>query len=101
MSRLARGLAQAQAREATLRDLPAAPSPVLRRDAAATGRRLAGIRDRLAEAEARAAAARDGLAAAEAEMAEVLASTGGRCPACGNPAAPASLLAGHRHGKAA
>ncbi|MCF4126697.1 AAA family ATPase [Methylobacterium sp. SyP6R] len=101
LSRLARGLAQAQAREATLRDLPAAPSPVLRRDAAATGRRLAGIRDRLAEAEARAAAARDGLAAAEAEMAEVLASTGGRCPACGNPAAPASLLAGHRHGKAA
>ncbi len=43
---------QAQARDATLRDLPAAPSPVLRPDAAATGRRLAGIRDRLAEAEA-------------------------------------------------
>ncbi len=62
-----------------------------------TGRRLAEIRRRLAEAEARERAAHDGLAAAEAEMAEVLASTGGRCPACGTPGRAASLLTGHRH----
>ncbi|MGF3023681.1 AAA family ATPase [Methylobacterium aquaticum] len=97
LRRLARGLAAAQARDAALRDLPAPPAPVLRPDAAATARRLAEIGRRLAEAEARTATARDGLAAAETEMAAVLASTGGRCPACGAPAAPASLLAGHRH----
>ncbi|UHC14098.1 AAA family ATPase [Methylobacterium currus] len=96
---LARDLAAAEGRARALRDLPAPPAPVLRPDAAATARRLAEIGRRLAEAEAREMSARDGLAAAEAEMAEVLASTGGRCPACGTPAAPASLLAGHRHAR--
>lgn len=97
LRRLTAGLAAARARDDALRDLPALPAPVLRPEAAVTGRRLAEIRQRLAEAEARERAAHDGLAAAEAEMAEVLASTGGRCPACGTPAVPASLLTGHRH----
>ncbi|MGE7412727.1 AAA family ATPase [Methylobacterium tarhaniae] len=98
LRRLRAGLAEAEERAAALRDLPAPPA--LRPDAAATRQRLAEIGRRLAEAEDRKAAARDGLAAAEAEMAEVLASTGGRCPACGTPAAPAALLAGHRHARA-
>jgi DNA repair exonuclease SbcCD ATPase subunit len=98
--RLRAGLADAERRSRALRDLPAPPAPVLRPDAAATARRLAEIGRRLAEARARESSARDGLAAAEAEMAEVLASTGGRCPACGTPAAPASLLTGHRHAPA-
>ncbi|MBK3398652.1 DNA repair protein, partial [Methylobacterium sp. IF7SW-B2] len=69
----------------------------LRPDAAATAQRLAETGRRLAAARGRAAAARDGLAVAEAEMEVVLAATGGRCPACGTPVAPASLLVGHRH----
>ncbi|MET7245115.1 AAA family ATPase [Methylobacterium sp. EM32] len=97
LRRLRAGLADADGRAQALRDLPAPPVPVLRPDAAATARRLAEIGRRLAEAQGREAASRDGLAAAEAEMAEVLAATGGRCPACGTPAAPAALLAGHRH----
>ncbi|PIK70427.1 DNA repair protein, partial [Methylobacterium frigidaeris] len=88
LRRLARGLADAEGRAVALRDLPAPLQPVLRPDAAATARRLAEIGRHLAEARARETAARDGLAAAEAEMAQVLASTGGRCPACGTPAAP-------------
>ncbi|KMO40016.1 DNA repair protein [Methylobacterium variabile] len=99
LRRLTRDLADAEGRAALLETLPdAAPQPVLRPDAAATARRLAEIGRRLAEARARADAARDGLAATEAAMAEVLAATGGRCPACGTPTAPAALLAGHRHG---
>ncbi len=91
-------LAEAEARASVLAGLPdAAPRPVLRPDAATTARRLAETGRRLAEARGRAAAARDGLAVAEAEMEMVLAATGGRCPACGTPVAPASLLAGHRH----
>lgn len=100
LRRLRAGLADAEGRVQALRDLPAPPAPVLRPDAAATARRLAEIGRRLAEAQGREAAACDGLAAAEAEMAEVLAATGGRCPACGTPAAPAALLTGHRHAPA-
>ncbi len=89
-------LAAARARDDALRDLPALPAPVLRPEAAVTGRRLAEIRRRLAEAEARERAPWDGLAAAEAEMAEVLASTAGAAlPAARGRAA--SLLTGHRH----
>nr|WP_245442925.1 hypothetical protein [Methylobacterium terrae] len=83
-----------------MRTLPeAAPRPVLRPQTGVTGDRLAEIGRRLAEAKERVALARDGLAAAEGEMAALLATTGGRCPACGTPAAPASLLAGHRHAR--
>ncbi|WP_246102018.1 AAA family ATPase [Methylobacterium terricola] len=100
LRRLARDLADAERRAAALHDLPTTlPQPVLRPDAVATARRLAEIGRHLAEARAREAASRDGLAAAEAEMAAVLAATGGRCPACGTPAAPATLLAGHRHAR--
>ncbi|KMO20945.1 AAA family ATPase [Methylobacterium platani] len=100
LRRLARDLADAQGRAAALRDLPEAPPrPVLRPGAAATARRLAEIGRGLAAARARETASRDGLAAAEAEMAQVLARTGGLCPACGTPVAPASLLAGHRHAR--
>ncbi|TGE01195.1 AAA family ATPase [Methylobacterium nonmethylotrophicum] len=99
LRRLRAGLAAAAGRVAALRDLPdTAPQPVLRPDATDMAQRLSQIGRRLAEARAREAAARDGLARTEAEMAEVLARTGGRCPACGTPTAPAALLAGHRHG---
>ncbi len=98
LRRLRAGLADARDRAAVLAGLPdEAPRPVLRPDAAATAQRLAETGRRLAAARGRAAAARDGLAVAEAEMEVVLAATGGRCPACGTPVAPASLLVGHRH----
>lgn len=98
LRRLRAGLADARDRAAVLAGLPdEAPRPVLRPDAAATAQRLAETGRRLAAARGRAAAARDGLAVAEAEMEVVLATTGGRCPACGTPVAPASLLIGHRH----
>ncbi|WP_288585620.1 AAA family ATPase [uncultured Methylobacterium sp.] len=98
LRRLRAGLADARDRAAVLAGLPdVAPRPVLRPDAAATAQRLAETGRRLAAARGRAAAARDGLAVAEAEMEVVLATTGGRCPACGTPVAPAALLVGHRH----
>ncbi|MGY2050868.1 AAA family ATPase [Methylobacterium sp. JK268] len=98
LGRLTRDLARARSRAASLAALPAAAPALVEtaREARAAGR-LRDLAGQLAAAQARAAAADEGLAAVEAETAALLAGTGGRCPACGTPAAPAALLDAHRH----
>ncbi|WP_298966615.1 AAA family ATPase [uncultured Methylobacterium sp.] len=99
LSGLGRDLAAAQARVAALAGLPEAV-PVPRPVAAAerTAERLRDLTRGLGRAREAAARAAAGLAAAEAETVDLLAATGGRCPACGAPAAAAHLLDGHRPG---
>ncbi|MFE1602540.1 AAA family ATPase [Methylobacterium sp. ID0610] len=98
LARLSADLDRARSRADMLAALPA-DTPALAQNAPAL-RTSAGLRDlagRLATARDRAREAEAGLAAIEAEMAALLAATGGRCPACGGPAAPETLLDIHRH----
>ncbi|MEH3146674.1 MAG: AAA family ATPase [Methylobacterium frigidaeris] len=98
LSRLGRSLTGARDRAAILAGLPAsAPAPASHEVANRSAGRLRDLTRALADARAGVAGVAASLAATEAGMADILAATGGLCPACGAPASAASLLDGHRH----